>query len=118
MKEDFTSYIRDVLIDRPYILLGNHEPALAPALYSLITDALRGHVHPRVTGFDGAEHEDFKSLEDARSSMTRKGVEEFDEALKFQASDTATLHSRENYYYAVANGRTTGIFIDWKYALS
>jgi viroplasmin and RNaseH domain-containing protein len=67
-----------------------------------------------VTGFDGAELKDFNSLEDARNSMRRKGFETFDEALKCTTGDTATLPCRGVYYYAVANGRTIGIFKDWR----
>jgi viroplasmin and RNaseH domain-containing protein len=67
-----------------------------------------------VTGFDGAEHKDFESLEDARRSMRQKGFKEFGEILKCAADDLTTLPCRGIYYYAVANGRTIGIFRDWR----
>jgi hypothetical protein len=63
---------------------------------------IRGRVHPKVTDFDGADHQEFDRLEDAQDSMKQKGFERYEEVLKFKARDLARPQHREKYY-AVAS---------------
>ncbi|KAJ5364459.1 uncharacterized protein N7496_010172 [Penicillium cataractarum] len=68
-------------------------------------------VHPRVTGVCGAEFKEVNNLEEARASMKAKGIKEYDEVIR------STVHGSHRKargkYYAVALGKTTGIFEDW-----
>lgn len=103
-------------ITRLFILLGNHRQtiALAPELLNAVS--IRGRVHPKVTDFDCADHQEFDRLEDAQDSMKQRKIERYDEVLKPEARDLAGPQPRGNYY-AVAHGNTIGIFRDWKYRL-
>ncbi|KAJ5263826.1 hypothetical protein N7478_011431 [Penicillium angulare] len=72
-------------------------------------------VHPRVTGLRGADFTEVKNLEEARNSMKSKGIEGYDEIVRWAVKRTdARPRGR---FYAVALGDRTGIFKDWKYEL-
>lgn len=71
-------------------------------------------MHPRVTGFNGADHETFEGLEQARDEMKKRKIERYDESLKPEARESVGRDFRGKHY-AVAYGRTTGVFRDWKY---
>ncbi|KAL2831923.1 hypothetical protein BJY01DRAFT_239946 [Aspergillus pseudoustus] len=70
-------------------------------------------VHPRVTGYRGAHHQGFDTLEDARSSLRERGYIEFSAVV--QSNSTSTTSTRgQKKFYAVAYGRTSGIFEDYR----
>lgn len=73
----------------------------------------RSQVHPRVTGCEGADHEKLKTLEAACNGMFQRGIKDFDMPIKNSAKrDTMPVNMGK--HWAVAGGRATGIFTDWK----
>ena len=73
---------------------------------------VRGHVHPKVTEFDGADYREFHQLEDAQNSLKEKGFEDYEKFLKPERN--ASSSQPRGKYYAVAYGNMTGVFRDWK----
>lgn len=73
----------------------------------------RSQVHPRVTGCSGEKQEKFKRLEDARNTMKSMGITEFDEFIKHDDKNKDML-SYQGKYYAVAGGKSTRVFNNWK----
>ncbi|KAL4812454.1 hypothetical protein BDW67DRAFT_178689 [Aspergillus spinulosporus] len=71
--------------------------------------------HPRVKEYHGADHEGFNTLEEARNSMHKRGFSEFSEVIKSNPESKAVLGLKGNFY-AVAYGRTTGVFRDYEHA--
>ncbi|KAL4762226.1 RNase H1/viroplasmin domain-containing protein [Aspergillus foveolatus] len=65
--------------------------------------------HPRVEEFNGADHEGFDTLEDARNSMQKRGFSEFSEVIKGNQASKTVLRPAERFY-AVAYGISTGVF--------
>ncbi|KAJ5686960.1 hypothetical protein N7536_009579 [Penicillium majusculum] len=73
----------------------------------------RSQAHPRVTGCEGADHEKLKTLEAACNGMFQRGIKDFDMPIKNSAKrDTMSVNMGK--HWAVAGGRATGIFTDWK----
>ncbi|KAJ5812830.1 hypothetical protein N7447_009853 [Penicillium robsamsonii] len=80
-----------------------------PAIYCSWSQA-----HPRVIGCKGAEH-DKLTLEDACNEMFQRGIKDFDMPIKNSVKrDTIPLNKGK--HWAVAGGRATGVFTDWKSA--
>jgi hypothetical protein len=102
-------------IGRLFILLGNNGELVAGG-FALLKLFFRAHVHPRVIGFNGADHEEFERLEQARNAMKERMIERYDEALKPKARELVGEELRGKYY-AVAYGYTIGVFQDWEYGL-
>lgn len=98
-----------------FILLGNNGELVAGE-FALLKLFFRAQVHPRVTGFNGADHEEFERLEQARNAMKERMIERYDEALKPKAREIVGQELRGKYY-AVAYGYTIGVFQDWEYGL-
>ncbi|KAL4749321.1 hypothetical protein BDW72DRAFT_204863 [Aspergillus terricola var. indicus] len=69
--------------------------------------------HPRLEGYNGADHRGFDTLEEARESMQKRGFSEFSEIVKSISERKTVLRSDERFY-AVANGRFTGVFKDYQ----
>ena len=73
----------------------------------------RSQTHPRVTGCEGADHEKLKTLEAACNGMSQRRIKDFDMPIKGSAKrDTMPVNMGK--HWAVAGGRATGIFTDWK----
>ncbi|KAL2861013.1 RNase H1/viroplasmin domain-containing protein, partial [Aspergillus lucknowensis] len=70
-------------------------------------------VHPRVTGCKGAHHQGFDTLEDARSSLQDRGSSEFSADVLSNSTSATSTRGPKNFY-AVAYGRTSGIFEDYR----
>jgi viroplasmin and RNaseH domain-containing protein len=68
-----------------------------------------------VEEYNGADHEGFDTLEEARNSMQKRGFSEFSEVVKVNQASTTVLQSSDKFY-AVAYGKSTGVFKDYKYA--
>ncbi|KAL3479393.1 hypothetical protein BJX99DRAFT_222551 [Aspergillus californicus] len=71
-------------------------------------------VHPRVTGYNGADHQGFDTLQDARSSLQERGFSEFSAVVESNSRSTTSTR-RPKKFYAVAYGRTTGVFEDYRW---
>ncbi|KAJ5152467.1 hypothetical protein N7492_009747 [Penicillium capsulatum] len=79
-----------------------------PTIYSSWSQA-----HPRIIGCEGADHQKFDTLEDARKEMEERGFEDVDIFVKKSAEPQITP-LRKGKHYAVAGGKTTRVFTDWK----
>ncbi|KAL4983811.1 hypothetical protein BDW68DRAFT_181258 [Aspergillus falconensis] len=69
-------------------------------------------VHPRVVGYNGAKHQCFDTLEDARNWVQGEGRNEFSEIVKSKLASKTSQRPRGKFY-AIAYGRTTGVFEDY-----
>ncbi|CBF82335.1 hypothetical protein AN9202.2 [Aspergillus nidulans FGSC A4] len=69
--------------------------------------------HPRVKEYNGADHEGFDTLEEARNSMQKRGFSEYSEVIKGNQASKTVPRSTERFY-AVAYGKSTGVFKDYK----
>ncbi|KAI9367691.1 hypothetical protein BJX61DRAFT_537846 [Aspergillus egyptiacus] len=70
-------------------------------------------VHPRVIGYNGAHHQGFDTLDDARRSLQERGFDGFSAVVESKSRST-TPTRRPKRFYAVAYGRTTGVFKDYR----
>lgn len=75
--------------------------------------SLRSQVHPRVTGYEGADHARFDTIELARKDMQSRNVGHFEEVMDMEANGKRP-GPRKRKYYAVAGGRRTGVFTNWR----
>lgn len=106
--------IKAVLTNLLYIHPGNIEWTVGSCVWCTYFIYFRAHVHPRVIQCDGADHEKFDSYEDALDSIKSRGLTEIEKNLKHPAEGNAISLPR-GAYYAVAQGKSTGIFKDWQY---
>lgn len=83
--------------------------AESPEVFFANVYLYRSQVHPRVTEYKGAEQEKFNTVEDARREMSKTWIKDFDLVIKNPVNKTPVLISRERYW-AVAGGKSTGIF--------
>ncbi|KAJ5335710.1 uncharacterized protein N7506_005646 [Penicillium brevicompactum] len=74
-------------------------------------------VHPRVIECEGADHQKFDTIEDARRAMKERGFEENDidvDIFDKGSAEIKVTSLRKGKHYAVAGGKSTGVFIAWK----
>jgi viroplasmin and RNaseH domain-containing protein len=81
----------------------------------LVITFSRAQVHPRVIGYDAEDHKGFATLHEARESFEKRGIAEYEEAPECSSKCERVLNSEQGvYYYAVAYGKTVGVFNTWK----
>jgi endonuclease/exonuclease/phosphatase (EEP) superfamily protein YafD len=77
----------------------------------------RAEAHPRVIEYNGADHENFPNLDEALKSMAQRNISDFDVTPECtRAWDSVPQSKKGLSYYAVAYGKTTGVFETWEYA--
>ena len=69
----------------------------------------RAKAHIRVTGVPQAVHRSFREFNDAIEFLHRNGHTEYDIDVKSENEDTSPRYGSVAYY-AVANGRSPGIY--------
>ncbi|KAJ5111699.1 hypothetical protein NUU61_001329 [Penicillium alfredii] len=79
-----------------------------PTIYSSWSQA-----HPRVIGCEGADHQKFDTLKDARKEMEERGFEDIDIFVK-KSAEIKVTPMRKGKHYAVAGGKNTRVFTAWK----
>lgn len=67
-------------------------------------------------GYNGAHHQGFDTLEDARNSLQERAFSESSTVAESN-SRSKTSTRRQGKFYAIAYGRTTGVFKDYRYEL-
>ncbi|KAL2782438.1 hypothetical protein BJX66DRAFT_320741 [Aspergillus keveii] len=71
--------------------------------------------HPRVIEYNGADHENFPNLDEALKSMAQRNISDFDVTPECtRAWDSVPQSKKGLSYYAVAYGKTTGVFETWE----
>lgn len=101
----------------PYIHLGKLDPTWQETFDALTCYLPRSQVHPRVIECEGADHRKFDTLEDARKAMKEKGFEDNDidvDIFDKGSAEIKVTSLRKGKHYAVAGGKSTGVFIAWK----
>ncbi|KAL3476026.1 hypothetical protein BJX99DRAFT_258918 [Aspergillus californicus] len=94
-----------------YSPLGSY---IAPVRIPILSVSGRAETHPRVMEYDGADYKKFAALDEARKSMARRNIEDFDETPECTTACDSVPQSKDGVsYYAVAYGRTTGVFDTW-----
>ncbi|KAJ5751465.1 uncharacterized protein N7511_008430 [Penicillium nucicola] len=81
-----------------------------PTIYSSWSQA-----HPIVIGCEGADHQKFDTLEEARKAMKGRGFEDVDIFVK-KSAETKVTSLQKGKHYAVAGGKSTRVFTSWKNA--
>lgn len=82
-----------------------------------LNNCTRAQVHPKVTEYSGADHGGFETLEHARNSLRKRGFSKFTEIVK-NGSGNKTITRRRKKFHAIAYGKNTGIFEDYRYELN
>ena len=65
-------------------------------------------------GCTEADFGKFDTLQGARNAMKLRGITTFDE-VAMHAAENEALPLSKGKFYAVAGGRTTGVFSHWQY---